>query len=105
MKKSSKWIIFTVLGASCLGAEFFRGSVSKQVLVYRSGGIIKRVEEYRIKQGRLPEDLEAIGIKEKLEGPIYYEKKNDKDYIVWFGQSLGESCTYSSQSKEWLLTD
>ena len=29
------------------------------------------------------------------------DKIDDRDYIVWFGLSLGESYTYESKTKEW----
>jgi hypothetical protein len=63
--------------------------------------IICKIEAFNKENGRLPDSLSEIGIEEKLEGPIYYDKKDDSEYIVWFGAGLGESVIYHSTTKEW----
>jgi hypothetical protein len=40
-------------------------------------------------------------MKETENGPIYYKKESDTEYVVWFGTQLGESVTYDSETKEW----
>lgn len=63
--------------------------------------IIVRIENFRNSNDRVPRSLAEIGIEEKLEGPIYYEKKGGSQYILWFGMELGESVTYDSNTKQW----
>lgn len=67
----------------------------------QADNVIERVEEFRKKYGKLPNRLGDLGIAEKLEGPIYYSRDSDSDYVVWYGQSLGESVTYYSKEKKW----
>lgn len=63
--------------------------------------IVKKIEVYRQKNGKLPESLTDIGIEEKEEGPIYYRKDSETDYIIWYGLTLGESRVYDSKTKAW----
>jgi len=63
--------------------------------------VIKKIENYRLKNNKLPESLTDIGIEEKEEGPIYYRKDSETDYIVWYGLTLGESRIYDSKAKTW----
>jgi len=37
-----------------------------------------------------------------MEGPIYYNKKTQTEYDIWFGERLGHSVVYDSGSKKWL---
>lgn len=60
-----------------------------------------KIENYKTLNGRLPKDLSEIGVVEKMEGPIYYAKKNDTTYILYYGGDLGESIIYNSKTKKW----
>ena len=60
-----------------------------------------RIEDFRIKNGKLPNSLSEVGIEETESGPIYYEKKSESRYILWFGKELGESVVYDSDTKQW----
>ena len=63
--------------------------------------IVARVEAFRASHGRLPENLEEVGIKDP-DLTVYYRKVNGEEYLVWFGRySVGESETYNSRSKKW----
>ena len=62
---------------------------------------IAKVEKFRNEKGRLPNNLSEIGIVETESGPVYYEKKSETKYIIWFGKELGESATYDSETKKW----
>ncbi len=62
---------------------------------------IAKVENFRNEKGRLPNSLTEIGIVETESGPIYYEKKSESKYILWFGKQLGESVVYDSDTKQW----
>ena len=63
--------------------------------------MIARVEAFRASHGRLPENLEEIGINDP-DLNLYYRKVSEEEYEVWFGaHSVGESETYSSRNKKW----
>lgn len=63
--------------------------------------IIKKIENYRLINHKLPNGLKDIGIEETLEGPIYYNKIDSTKYIIWYGTTLGESIIYNSETKKW----
>ena len=63
--------------------------------------VIAKIEQFQRDQGRLPSSLAEIGIRETESGPIYYEKKEERRYIVWYGTTLGESVTYISEIRKW----
>ena len=63
--------------------------------------IIQKIEEYKKCHGKLPDSLEDIGVKERMEGPVFYDKIDTEKYEVWFSYYFGESCTYHSDTKAW----
>lgn len=68
---------------------------------FRTGNeIVSHVETFRIKNRRLPENLEEIGIKDP-DLNVFYRKISPDEYCVWFGRSLGESETYNSRGRKW----
>jgi hypothetical protein len=70
-------------------------------LLAQGNVLVDKIERYNKEHNQLPESLADIGIKETMEGPLYYEKKDSLSYIVWFGQTFGESKTYYSATKRW----
>lgn len=62
---------------------------------------IEKIEKFKIENDRLPRSLSEIGIDETLEGPIFYQKRDSSEYILWYGTILGESETYYSTNKKW----
>lgn len=70
-------------------------------LMAEGNKIIAKIEAFKQTSGHLPPSLKDINVAEKLEGPIFYEKKTETSYIVWFGEELGESVTYDSETKKW----
>ena len=62
---------------------------------------IIKIEAFRQAQGRLPETLSEISVQEDESGPVYYQKKDETSYILWYGLSLGESETYDSRTGIW----
>jgi len=63
--------------------------------------IIAKIEKFKSEKGRLPKGLVEIGVDETEDGQIYYEKKSESRYILWFGTTLGESVTYDSETGKW----
>jgi len=74
------------------------GEASKRAIGDR---VIAKVNEFRQQKGRLPSSLSEIGTDETESGPIYYERRGDTRYIVWYGTRLGESVTYDSDVGRW----
>lgn len=74
------------------------GSAEK---IAKGNKAVAKIEKFRSEKGRLPDSLSEIGIVETESGPIYYQKKSESKYILWFGKELGESATYDSETKQW----
>lgn len=85
-------LIFTYVGCS---------QDRKQTLIKQGNEIAAKIENYKNQKGKLPDSLVDIGAEEKLEGPIFYEKKSDTEYRLWFGTELGESVVYNSSIRKW----
>jgi uncharacterized protein YxeA len=80
---------------------YFRYTENKS---YTSKGneLIEKVEEYKQKNGELPETVSDLGIIETMgEGP-YYEKIDSLNYIVFFNIGFDNRKIYYSHSKKWL---
>lgn len=63
--------------------------------------VVKKIEEFKATQKRLPRSLGEIGLRETEEGPIYYRQLSEVRYELWYGSSLGESVTYDSERGSW----
>lgn len=63
--------------------------------------IVARIERFKAERQRLPVSLSEVGVEEKEEGTIYYDKKSVTRYVLWFGMELGESVTYDSETRKW----
>ncbi len=88
------WIALNVVSISACNNR-------EDKLIKKGNQVITKIEIYKKQNGVLPTSLSNIGIKEKEEGPLYYQKKDSIIYIVWFGTSEGESKTYYSDTKKW----
>ena len=95
------FVAVSVIAILAIVVFYFLGNKRSQVLKAEGNRLIGLVEEYRDSNGRLPENLGEIGVAESLEGPLYYQKLDSVNYLMWFGTDLGESITYSSVTKEW----
>lgn len=96
MKPILLTFIFSLLIALCSCS-----SISSQIKKKEGNEIAARIELFKKENGRLPSSLSELGIKETEEGPIYYEKKDNSNYILWFGAELGESVTFDSSTNKW----
>ena len=78
------------------------GAGSRESRLMREGDkIVAKIESYKKEKRRLPESLLEVGAEEKEEGPIYYSRKSETKYVLWFGMELGESVTYDSETRKW----
>jgi hypothetical protein len=90
-------VLLTIALLVCLTCQQTR----KDFLIKTGNQLVTKVRTYKNEKGSLPSSLKDIGIDEKEEGPIYYRKESESKYIIWFGDGLGESFTYDSQSNKW----
>lgn len=74
---------------------------SEKELKTQGNELVKKVEEYKKNTGKLPSGLKDMGLEESMEGPLFYERKDSVNYMIWFGTTLGESMIYYSDTKEW----
>jgi predicted PurR-regulated permease PerM len=75
-------------------------SREKKLIKY-GNHLINEIENYKDSCGMLPNSLYDICIKERIEGPIYYQRVDSSKYMLWFGMTLGESYTYESSNGKW----
>ena len=59
------------------------------------------LESYRQQYGHYPDSISQIGLVEREEGPLYYQRESESSYILWFGTTLGESVTFNSTDRRW----
>ena len=99
-KIKSRWLVIALITAVSIGLVLLwifwpdpRISEAKRDIV--------KIEAYRKVHGRLPETLSEIGVQEDDSGRVYYQQKDEKNYILWYGLSLGESEVYDSRTGGW----
>jgi hypothetical protein len=73
----------------------------EEKLIAQGDALIARIDSFQKATQRLPENLGELHIEEKMEGPLYYQKRSDSTYMVHFGTTLGESMIYRSERKKW----
>jgi hypothetical protein len=64
--------------------------------------LVQRIDDYKVKNGSLPESLKLIyseSEKEKFKSYCYDIEASD--YVLYFGTTLGEGVYYFSAHKEW----
>lgn len=104
MKVIKRFILFTVTAVGILAAGVYLAHYVEDAQLIRQGNqIVEKIEKFRTIYGRLPSNLTDAGIPDN--GPIYYDKRNETEYVVWYGKRLGESEMYNSKEKEWALRD
>ncbi len=97
-----KYIIaFTTLLIFIIGYILLFKETRENTLIKEGDKIVEKVICYYTKNNRLPNTLTEIDIEEKIEGPIFYKKKDSINFILWFGTELGESRIYYSDIKKW----
>lgn len=62
--------------------------------------LILKVEDFKEKEGRLPNDLSEIHLKEAEDSPAFYQKIDDNSFEVWYAIGF-ESKVYNSITKQW----
>lgn len=96
---------FIVLGLiaiiTIIGCSNFIQDPRQRKLINEGNKIVVKIEDYKQRQGKTPNSLNEIAIKEIEEGPLYYQKIDSTSYMIWFGTTLGKSKTYYSSQKRW----
>jgi hypothetical protein len=64
--------------------------------------VVRRAEEFKQANGRLPDSLEEIGFSEG--GEVSYQKTNENLYVVSFYTVFSERVVYYSSAGEWETT-
>lgn len=98
MNMKKKFFLITFLIAAFCCSILCCSSSNK---IAKGREVEAKIEEFRNRNGKLPNSLSEVGITETESGPIHYEKESDSKYILWFGKELGESVTYDSDTKQW----
>ncbi len=98
MKLKLLLILVLAFSPACSSLQFKLGEDSR---IKTGNKVVNKIENFRKEKGRTPVSLSEIGIEEKEEGPIYYQRKDETRYILWFGKELGESVVYDSEKKKW----
>jgi len=101
----NRCIIFTISVLVLFGlfALWGCGNNRENYLIQQGNEFVKKIEQYKEVNNRLPASLSDVGIvvKDEANPPIYYERRDSIHYTVWFGTTLGESKIYYSDSRKW----
>lgn len=73
----------------------------KNSQLYEGDVVVQKVEQFRLKNGRLPKDLREIGILETNDGYLSYEKRGDVHYAVFLTEGFDDVWGYYSDTKQW----
>jgi len=96
MKKNAFYIMLLLAFFGCNSAN-----EREQELIQQGDELVVKIEEYKKQNEELPNRLKDLGIEETMDGPLFYEKEDSINYIVWFGTGVGEGMYYYSDIKEW----
>ncbi|WP_269227592.1 hypothetical protein [Flavobacterium eburneipallidum] len=96
-------LIFTTLMLLFFVWFFYLRTEKENRLTSQGSEIIEKIENYKAKYKKLPNSLSDIGIEiiDENNPPLYYEKKDNSNYIIWFAKSSEDVKTYYSDTKKW----
>ena len=83
---------------------FFLPIGGKEKRLIKAGNeLAEKIENYKAAYGKLPNRLEDIGVATQMDGidTLFYTKQCDFHYTISFGNGLGESIIFFSESKQW----
>lgn len=89
-----------ILGLACV-LLLCSCNTRERNLVAAGNALVARIDSFHEARHRLPENLGELGMEEKMEGPLYYQKLSSDHYMVHFGTTLGESMIYRSTTRSW----
>lgn len=98
-------ILFLVIIIPCIFVYYFFISDSRdERLIKEASILIEKIEEYKKVNGVLPLSLEKAGLTSPTHGVdelFYTLGKDSLVYMITYGDGLGESKAYYSDTKEW----
>jgi|GEM_PF-3266825 hypothetical protein len=107
------FLSFIIIICLCFNIETFCGKWSIRYAKKKGDDIVKRIENYKMLSGRLPESFCEIGLKpdEYWKGQAtnfhgtkyFYEKLSDREYEIYFSLSVGDALYFNSSRAEWSL--
>lgn len=103
MKKKILYLVgLSIL--SLIGFWYFYLRDARETRVMKQGKeIVKKIEDYKKENKKLPDSLSDIGFIEDANTELYlkYNKQDSIHFFVWVGISSEESKFYYSDSKKW----
>ena len=81
-----------------LSGGYLHKIIRRHILIHEGQQIVEQLDAYKSKTGHLPKELEEVNTNVT---EIYYKLHGDSNYILWFGEELGESVTYHSDEHAW----
>lgn len=94
-------VILALLLTLAAGTYWLLPIWRERQLIRQAEPIQASLESYRQQYGQYPDSLKQIGIVVWEDGPIYYQRRSDTSYILWFGRELGESTVFDSTTRAW----
>lgn len=94
---STIFILSCVLLIACTNNPIREKKLKKEAVT-----IIKRIETYKLKENKLPNNLKDLGLKER-DGynTIYYMKRDSVNFTISFPISAESHLFYYSDTKTW----
>lgn len=68
-------------------------------LIAEGNLLIRKIENFKNSNNRLPRNSNEVGIIEKEDDELHYVFIDSNRYIVFYGEGVGESVTYHSETK------
>jgi hypothetical protein len=98
--KNLELALIVILILTIIGFLLF-GNQEESNLINHGNKIISTIEDFKKENGHFPDSLNEIGIRETEEGPIFYEKRGNSNYVIFFSIGFDETKAYYSDSKKW----
>jgi len=75
--------------------------MEKKKMQKQGNELIIKIEEYRLRNKKLPENVSELGIDECEGSGPFYEKIDSTSYRVFFNIGFDDSFIYDSKIREW----
>lgn len=94
-------IIISILFTLFIVWFIFLKDIPSQRLMKEGSEVIQKIEIFKTQNKRLPNALSELGIVESESDRIFYEKRTDTYYVVYFNIGFDDIKAYHSDSKKW----
>lgn len=89
--------VFIILALVILGALNF----DKYRMKHEGGKIIRVIEDFKLKQGRLPDSRAEAGLPDTESTQPFYKKISSTDYELFYAIGFDDGYIYYSNTKKW----